>query len=287
MRALFKSLLATLIALVLAAAVLLGIGQWRYGQRIAGEVAAFLTRQPTDPPLPTVIVTEAMLRDVPPPIRRYLAHAGVVGRPIPHTVQVRQAGRFRTAATQPWLAITADEVYTVDRPGFLWDATFYLAGVPFMRIRDQYSDGEGNIRMTVGSLLPALDKRSAGLNQGALVRYFNEMATWFPAALLKDNVTYRAIDDGSAEVLFTDHDQTVSATLYVDAEGRLTNFVADRYQDAVDRNEQWATPLTEYGWRAGLRLPVRGKGVWLMPEGDFEYIDLEATTIEYDTALAD
>ena len=78
-------------------------------------------------------------------------------------------------------------------------------------------------------------------------------------------------------MFFTDHGQTVSAIVYVDAEGRITNFVANRYQDAVDAYVPWATPLTEYGEQAGLRLPVRGQGVWHNPDGDFMYIDIQAT----------
>lgn len=282
MLAFIKFVLGAILVLILAAAALLGIGQWTYNRRVDAEVRDFLARSGGGPAAPAVVVTETMLRDLPAPLRRYLTYSGVVGTTIPHTVRIHQVGQFRTAPTQAWLDISADEYYTVDQPGFIWDSTFSLAGVPFMRIRDSYRDGEGNIRMTVWSLLQAMDKRSPALNQGALVRYFNEMATWFPAALLKDNVTYRAIDDGSAEVFFTDHGQTVSAIVYVDAEGRITNFVANRYQDAVDAYVPWATPLTEYGEQAGLRLPVRGQGVWHNPDGDFMYIDIQATEIVYD-----
>ncbi|MCW5859565.1 MAG: hypothetical protein KIS63_14795 [Caldilineales bacterium] len=284
MLAFIKAVLWAIFALIIAAAALLGIGQWTYNRRVSAEVRGFFARQSGGQAAADVVVSEAMLDDLPAPLRRYLTYSGVIGQPIPHTVRLHQVGQFRTAPTQPWLDITADEYYTVDEPGFVWDATFYMAGVPFMRIRDRYTDGEGNIRMTVWSLVPAMDRRSAGLNQGALLRYFNELATWFPAALLKDNVTYRAIDDETAEVTFTDRGQSVSAILYVDAEGRLTNFIADRYQDGVDEYRRWATPLTVYGEQAGLRLPLRGQGVWLNPEGDFEYINLEVTEIVYDDA---
>lgn len=278
-----KLVLGAMVALIITAAALLGIGQWTYNRRMDAEARDFFARQSDDQAAADVVVTEAMLQDLPAPIRRYLTYSGVVGHTIPHTVHIRQVGQFRTDPSQPWMDITANEVYAVDEPGFLWDATFYMAGVPFMRIRDRYADGEGNIRMTVWSLVQAIDKRSPGLNQGALARYFNEMAMWFPAALLKDNVTYRAIDDERTEVFLTDRGQTVSAIFYVDAEGRLTNFIADRYQDAIDEYRPWATPLTAYGERAGLRLPVRGQGVWLDPGGDFTYIDIQATDITYDS----
>jgi len=71
-----------------------------------------------------------------------------------------------------------------------------------------------------------------------------------------------------------------------DMEGRLTEFVAKRYRtvDGGYELDTWLTPVTEYGERAGLRLPVRGKAVWKLPEGDLEYIDVRITDLEYNAA---
>jgi len=38
-----------------------------------------------------------MLADLPEPVRRYLRYAGVVGRPFPGTIPLRQKGRMRPA----------------------------------------------------------------------------------------------------------------------------------------------------------------------------------------------
>ena len=47
----------------------------------------------------------------------------------------------------------------------------------------------------------------------------------------------------------------------------------------------WSTPITGYGEFEGLRLPVRGKAVWKLPDGDLEYIDVTVT--EHDAGAAD
>jgi hypothetical protein len=109
---------------------------------------------------------------------------------------------------------------------------------------------------------------------------------WFPAAFLGDNVSFEAVDDTTARVTLTDHGRSVTGTMHIDAEGRLTEFVAERNRlvDGGYELTAWATPVTEYGERAGLRLPVRGKAVWRLPEGDMEYIDVAITDVEYNVA---
>src|SRR5690242_13394023 len=57
----------------------------------------------------SVVVTEAMLEGLPAPIQRYLRYAGVVGKPIPQIVRLRQHGKFRTDPQRPWMEIKAEE----------------------------------------------------------------------------------------------------------------------------------------------------------------------------------
>ena len=116
-----------------------------------------------------------------------------------------------------------------------------------------------------------------------MLRYLQEMI-WFPSAFLNDNITFAPIDDGSAQVTFTDHGKSVTGTLFIDAEGRLTNFSGERFRNDEDGYGTWTTPITEYGEYEGLRLPKSGKGVWLLPEGNLEYIDVAVTEIDYDVA---
>ena len=230
-------------------------------------------------------VTEAMLADLPEPVQRYLRYSGVVGRSIPRTIRLQQTGRFRTAPDQPWMAITANEYYTTGEPSFLWDATFHMYGLPVLRVRDSYIGGGGRMLGTLVGLVPVVDGQGDGIDQGSMLRYLQEVV-WFPAAFLMEEIAFAPIDDHSAEVMFTYGGRTVSGALHVDDEGRPTNFVAERFQSDEAGYATWTTPMTEYGEFEGLLLPVEGKGVWLLPAGEFEYIDVTVTLIEYDVAEA-
>ena len=119
-----------------------------------------------------------------------------------------------------------------------------------------------------------------------MMRYPSEMIR-FPAAFLAGNISFEAADDSSARVTLTDHGRSATGTLFFDRQGRVTDFVAQRYPDP--RRQQpgtWSTPITGYGEFEGLRLPARGKAIYKFPGGDLEYIDVALTGLHYDTGAA-
>ena len=228
------------------------------------------------------LITTEMLKDLPAPVQRYLTYTGVVGKPRVKSVRLKQAGRFRRGNDQPWMPVTAEQSYTVNPPGFVWKARFMVAGLPLMRARDTYKDGEGHMFARLAWVIPIFDVRGEKLTQGTMVRYLQEM-TWFPAALLEPYIQWKAVDDASAEVTFTDHGKSVSGRMYFDAQGRLENFVAQRYREVKGDFvlDTWSTPTEAYGTLAGLNLPVRGKAIWKLSTGDLTYADLEVKEVEY------
>jgi hypothetical protein len=230
---------------------------------------------------PDQLVTEDMLTDLPEPVQRYLRRSGVVGNTIPRTVRLKQTGRFRTGRDQPWMTFTADEFYTADEPSFLWDATFKMKGLPILRVRDSYDGGHGRMLGALGGLVPVVDGHGDGIDQGSMMRYLQEVV-WFPAAFLSERIAFAPIDDATAEVTFTDGGRSVSGVLHIDDDGKITNFVAERFHNDQVGYATWTTPMTDFGEFEGLLLPVRGKGVWGLPDGEFEYIDVTVTQLEYD-----
>lgn len=45
--------------------------------------------------------------------------------------------------------------------------------------------------------------------------------------------------------------------------------------------ERWSTPITEYREINGMMLLTKGEGLWNLSSGDFSYIRVEITHIEY------
>ena len=232
------------------------------------------------------VVTEEMLTDLPEPVARYLRYTGVVGKPFPGIVRLRQKGRMRPGPGQPWIPLDAEEHYSVRPPGFVWAGALRLGPLVVVRARDMYAAGTGRMLVKVASLWPVVDASGEQMDQGGMTRYLSEMI-WFPAAFLADNISFEAADDSCARVTLTDHGRTATGTLFFDKDGRFTDFVAQRYRTpAASSPDTWSTPVTGYGEFEGLRLPVRGPAIWKLPEEDFAYIEVTLTELHYDTGAA-
>jgi hypothetical protein len=203
-------------------------------------------------PNDSLTVTEGMLESLPRPVKRYLSYTGVVGKTIPRTVYLAQSGRMRLRPGQPWLSLGAKQYYSAQPPGFVWDGTVRAGPVPIGRARDMYLDGKGRMLVKALSLFGVVDAKGEGIDQGAMVRYLSEMV-WFPSAFLLGNVSFDAVDERSARVTLTDQGRSITGTLTVDPDGRLTGFAAERCRVVGNRLdlETWWTPVTEYGELAG------------------------------------
>lgn len=231
----------------------------------------------------TTIITIDMLQNLPAPVIKYLTYSGVVGKKIPKTVFLKQTGKIRQSPESSWMDFEAVEYYSIDPPSFIWKASLPSSKIPFVLGLDKYSNGQGNMTIKMLSLIPFVDARGSELDQGAMMRYLNEMM-WFPAAFLGENISWKEIDNTSAEVTLHDKGKNATAVLHFDKEGKLINFVAKRYMSSGKefKFETWSTPLTEYKEFEGLRLPTKGKAIWHPKSGDFEYIELEINDIKFE-----
>ena len=256
------------------------LGQRNITRMVRRDISALLT---SAEPAPAGVVTDAMLHDLPEPVRRYLAYSGVVGKPMAGTVHLKQTGRMRLSPGQPWMPLTAQQWFSVRPAGFVWDGTVRLGPLPVARGRDMYLDGAGHMLIKAGGVVTVADAGGPEMDQGALMRYLSELI-WLPTAFLEEQIAFEPLDERSVRVTLSDHGQRVSGTMYFDDQGRFTRFVAQRYR-SVDGGQElttWSAEALEYGERGGLMLPVRARASWTLPDGDFSYIDLTITEVVYD-----
>lgn len=236
-------------------------------------------------PATSDVVTEQELAVLPEPVRRWLRWAGVVGTERPRTVRLTQEGRFRLGSDRAWMPFTAEEFFSTDPPGFVWRTSMRMApGIDIVG-RDRYADGRGSIEMRLLGLIPVAQAKGDQLDQGALPRYLNE-TMWFPAAALGPAIRWTAIDADSARATISDDDATASAIFLFDAQGRPVDMRAERYDMGSGKLARWSTPLSAYGEFGGIRIPTEGQGVWKYEGGDFSYIELRITDVEYNLPFA-
>ncbi len=226
------------------------------------------------------VVGEPELAGLPAPVQRWLRASGVIGSTIPSVVRLTQAGEFRLGADKPWMPFHATEHFTLDPPGFLWDASMRMAPLIDITGRDRYTAGAGAIDMRLGAVYPVANESGGNLDSGALLRYLNE-TMWFPAALVLPNVTWEAIDDTHARATLTDAGQSVSAVFVFDGQDRLIDMTAERWNDSEQALRPWSTPLSKWGEFEGIAMPVAGTGRWGSGVDAYDYICLRVTDVLY------
>ncbi|MEQ1900250.1 MAG: DUF6544 family protein [Devosia sp.] len=275
--AVLKLIAMSITAVVILAVLVVGLAYWIFTQQIGADLDRLVAAaQPAN-----ATITEAMFASLPEPAQRYFRFAGVVGKPIPRLVRLTQKGRIRSSNAANWMTLESDETYSTNPPAFVWRAWFPAAATPVALGRDEYLEGRGSILMKMLAIAPLADQRGDELAAAGLMRFFNE-AMWFPAALLGPNVSIAARDKDSFRAAISDRGLTAEAVFFVDADGRLTNFRAQRYNTDSRSIETWETPVGAYRDFGGLQLPSAGSAVWKLPSGDLNYIELEITGVTYE-----
>ncbi len=267
-----------LLLLVLALVIVtVAVAYWVFLASIEANVGA-VERQATST---SGVITEESIAALPEPAQRYLRHAGVIGKAIPRIVHLSQTGRIRSSAAAAWMSFEALETYSTNPPAFVWRAYFPTRTMPLVLGRDLYHEGTGSILMRMLAILPIADEHGDELRAAGLMRYLNEMS-WFPAAFLGDNVQISARDENSFLVRITDRALTAEAIMFIDGEGQMTNFEAQRFNTASHEMQKWETPIVRHADYAGFNLPSSGSAVWRSPEGDLTYIELDVAGVSYE-----
>jgi hypothetical protein len=228
------------------------------------------------------VVLEETVAELPAPVGRSLRRSGVVGREIPSTVTVRQKGQLRQGPDSRWLSFTAHEEYKLDSPGFVWSAALKMGGLTVGRATDSLAEGHGRMHVRLLGLFNVVDATGPEMDQGVVMRWLNE-TMWFPAVWATDVISWEPIDETSAIGSVRVGGLTARAEFRFDHDGHLVDFRADRYRSVESGFEMtlWSTPLTEHARFDGIELPSRGSAVWILEDGDLEYIRIQATDIRY------
>ena len=221
---------------------------------------------------------------LPVPVQRGLRRAGVVDAEVPTAVRVLQEGQIRSTESGRWLRFTAREDYTLDPPGFVWNASLLSAGMRLGRATDSLVDGRGRMRVKLFGVLKVVDASGDEMDQGSLTRWLNE-SMWFPAVWATEVISWEPDNNNVAIGTVAVDGLTASAEFHFDGDGRLVDFRANRFRDVGSGFEMtpWSTPLTEHQDFHGVELPSAGSAIWTLDHDTFEYIQIRVPDLTYST----
>ena len=280
----------TPISLVLVIAGVIAIGMvtgmvlcsYSFDRSVEREVSDMAAGAETA--LPKALFAET-IEQLPEPVQQYLAYAIPAGTPPVRFVRMKQTGEFRTDPAGAWMPLEAEQYFSAGFPGFIWHARIRFASVLRFDVRDSFDGAKGNMLVKILSTVPIADAKGPEIDASSLHRYIGEMP-WFPTAFLNEEyITWEPIDSSRARAIITDGNRSVSVEFSFDEAGRITRVTTDeRYRSVGDRfvRDRWTGYYRDYREQNGLNVPMELMAEWNLPGGDFSYVRLRATEIEYD-----
>jgi hypothetical protein len=229
------------------------------------------------------LVREEDIRHLPEPVRRYLVYAGIVGKPRVQNVHAVFGGLMRTTLHGSWMDIASRQYDFFDEPTRVFFIESSMYGLPFDGLH-LYTGPTATMQIRVASLFQVVDARGPEMNKGETVTLFNDMCLLAPASLIDAKISWEPVDSLTVRARFTNAGNTITALLFFDGAGELTDFSSeDRYQSTDGKtyvNYRWSTPVKEYKDFQGYRLASHGDAIWHTPGGDFAYAKFDLKELE-------
>ncbi|MCM4161557.1 hypothetical protein FHG64_11620 [Antarcticibacterium flavum] len=256
------------------------LGNFHFKDMLKNEKEAF--RQELKEPAKQVI-THENLKSLPPAVGKWLETSGVVGKPKISYGYLIQRGEMRTSPDGNWMAFEAKQLVNLENPYFIWNTEVEMAPFITLHGRDKLMNGEGEMLIKLLSLVPVVDEGPGEkMNTGAMLRYLGEIC-WFPSAALSEHITWEETGRYTAMATLRIGETEVSGEFTFNGAGDMESFEALRYYGGGEeaKQEKWYIKAVAYREFSGYRIPAKCAVTWKLPEGDFNWLNLEITSIEY------
>ncbi|AVR46348.1 hypothetical protein C7S20_14335 [Christiangramia fulva] len=229
------------------------------------------------------VISENHLTDLPPIVQTWMKWSGASENKKINTVHLFQNGKMRTKPEGKWMPFIAEEFFNVNKPSFLWKTRVKMFPGIYLSGRDKLKDGKGAMLIKVMDFFPVVnEKDNEKINSGTMIRFLGEIC-WFPTAAFSNSISWQEIDKNSAKAIFRQDGKEVSGIFHFSSEGELLTFEAECYYSSGPeaKKEKWLVETIQSDYFGEFRIPSRSKVSWILPNGDFHWLSLNITGIEY------
>lgn len=226
------------------------------------------------------------MSQLPEVVQRWMQASGVIGQEEAVSVRLKQVGNMRTKPKGKWMSFSATQHFNVENPAFVWSTKVNFIPIITMVGRDKLVHGKGEMLIKIASLIPVVNEsNNEKINSGAMIRYLAEIC-WFPSAAMNEHITWETIDEKSARATLTIEKRYVSGIFKFNSDGNIMSFEANRYYGGTQNSqlEKWVIKMEEYKIYDGIKIPYKCNVTWELAEGDFNWLNLEITDLEYNNS---
>ncbi|MBI3232839.1 MAG: hypothetical protein HYZ42_02165 [Bacteroidetes bacterium] len=271
----------TIVNVILIIATIIGYSTWSFSSWYHDDVQKGLQETYG---LSDTILTENDLLPLPKPVKKYLHYTGVVGKPKVRNFKVVFCGQIRKNEESEWMSFSSEQYNFINTSIRLF---FMKATMKYLPVEGYHCFKNGNAFMDIRlfSLFKVQYESGKEMGIAETVTFFNDMCCMAPATLIDKRIKWLETGTAKVKAQFTNNGITISAWLYFNEKGELTNFISDDRFAFTDDNTmkqlRWSTPLKDYKQFNGITLASNANAVYSYPLHDLTYGNFRLTSIEY------
>jgi len=228
------------------------------------------------------IVTKESIKELPPVVQKWMKRSGIIGKENINCVRLKQKAVMRSKPDAKWMDVEAEQYFRLDEPAFIYKINVDVMPMIKMTGRDKYVNGEGNMLIKISGLYTIGDSKGAEINQGTMIRFLSE-TFWFPSFALSKYVSWKQIDGNTAMATMNFNGAGENVLITFTPEGDVKKIEAERFGefDGKFSKEKWVIVNTAYKEFEGIRISSESEVTWQLQSGDFTWLKLEITGLEY------
>ena len=201
-----------------------------------------------------------------------IRNGGMAGGPL--AVKMVQSAEMRMSPAAAFFHLDATQTTGSKTPGFVWQASGFMAKVLPIRIVDSFVAERGWLEARIAGSIPVASACGPDIDKGEAMRFLAELA-WNPDAFFNmAGLAWRQIDDLTVEVTMQTNGGAARVRLLFDAAGDITGIEADdrpQGKGKASKPMRWIGRFSGYAQSGHYRWPRHGEIAWDRPEGEFVY----------------
>lgn len=237
------------------------------------------------------VFTEEDISNLPEPVQRYFRYCGYIGKEkMSNAAFIWDDVNFKMGPDKPWMKIKYKQYNIVSEPSrFVYIYSKMFGVIPFEG-RDMFRDGQGNMIGRLAKKITLFDITGAEINISAAVTYLSESLV-VPACALQNYIRWESIDQSHAKAILEYNGVKAEGIFTFNDKGEFTQFETDeRYMDSGNgksEKHKWTAAVDGYIEKNTIKIPSKMRGVWNLPDGDYEYFNGIITDIVYNNKKAE
>lgn len=225
------------------------------------------------------------VESLPDPVQRYLRFAITNGTGSNHKLaRLKHGGRFKNNKNGRWLTIRGEEYISTVPKGFVWYAKVSMTPLIWIKGKDKYLDGKGNMLIKLFSVIEVADGKGRDFDSGAFIRWLSEIVPLVPTIIIDPQFVWEEIDSNSAKLIVEDSGMKIQSIFHFNEKGEMTDFISDERPFVTDAKSvpmRWTVRYRKYRRFGIFMVPTEFEAVWNLPEGDFSYAIFTIESIDY------